>query len=73
MKKRKYLETDFIRFLKEKYNDEEEETNPEPIEDEETATKDIEDEEANEILDELVAEYKKVKKEYHDLLLRKPR
>jgi hypothetical protein len=73
MKKRKYLETDFIRFLKEKYNDEEEEeTNPEPIEDEET-TGDVKDEEGNEILDELVAEYKKVKKEYHDLLLRKPR
>jgi F0F1-type ATP synthase gamma subunit len=79
MKKRKYLETDFIRFLKEKYseNDEDEKLYPIPddeekkqLQEEEEET-DEEEENSEEILDDLVKEYKQVKKEFYDLLLHK--
>ena len=81
MKKRKYLETDFIKFLKEKYseNEEEEKLYPNPddendenrVEEDEEEKKEIDEGDKEEILEELVKEYKNVRKEYHDLLLHK--
>ena len=64
--KRKHLQTDFIKFLREKYSQEEEEENtpPEPIEDEPIEISDTDEETEDEPIEELLNEYKKLKKEY---------
>jgi len=73
MKQKNYVISNFLKFLLEKYDQDEEETievknkkqvNPPYPEEEKEDEEEIEDEIADEIIERLLSEYKKVKNQY---------
>ena len=71
MKKKKHVHTDFIRFILEKYSKQKENSDIKNDYDIEIPSDELEDEETNtneddDIIDELVNEYKKLKGQYEN-------